>query len=353
MEAGVGSTLVEQTETALGYADAGRPESFDRFATAQPDAALAQELSRLTNELLCGWLEASLENCEQALGLDLSRFRHHIAQLPLHRPAHPFWHALSHHLEAGIDAQDPELVLDWLAALQRWIDRPSGARTPYVASILAEGWEAANVARMRAYDQLDIRGDGTLIWPLLDPAEIEFHRQNIAEAMDLIRLHDPELGSEFDAFVVCIRLFTGRVLRGETSPATFGAVWLRVPEPQQDQVAYWLEHLTHEVSHLRLEALFMQERLVLNPYEERRFRAPIRDDPRPMRGVFHATFVLARIVRLFRRLSIVGMDKRLRDMLRLFELQFEIGIATLNSSDAKFSKNGAAIRDALPACCTS
>lgn len=333
--------------------DACLPEDLSRFAIVEPDGALAHELSAMTSALVQEWLLESLDNCGQALGLDLSRPRAAIAALSNQHPLPPFWHALSHHLESGIDAQDPELVLDWLAALNRRIAAPAGADAPYVASILSEDWETANVKRMRAYDQVNIRGEHTIVWPLLDQSEIDFHRGNIDEAMALIRRYDPELAAEFDAFVYCVRLFTGRVLRGETSPATFGAVWLRVPEPEQDQVSYWLEHLTHEVSHLRLEALFMQEPLVLNAYADQRFRAPIRDDPRPMRGVFHATFVLARIIRLFRRLSIAGMDKRLRDMLRLFELQFEIGIETLRHDDAKFSPDGAAIRDLMPACCTS
>jgi len=335
--------------------DARAPSSDDmsRFAIAEPNAELAHSLSAMTTELVKGWLAEYLANCEQALGLDLSDDRRHIVALPADKLLHPYWHALAHHLEAGIEAQNAELVLDWLASLRRWTATPRERKTPYIAGILAEGWESANVARMRTYDQLNIRGEPTKIWPIFDDSELKRHRTNIEKALDLIRQYDPELAGEFDAFVCCIRLFSGQVLRGETSPATFGAIWLRVPEPEQDQVAYWLEHLTHEVSHLRLEALFMQEVLVLNPYGDRHFRAPIRDDPRPLRGVFHATFVVARMIRLFRRLSIAGMDKRLRDMLRLFELQFEIGMATLRRDDACFSTDGAAIRDLLPACCLS
>ena len=354
MGTGIGSALIEKDPVPARSGTVG-PHCVElvRFAVAEPDAALARELSAMTGELVRGWLLEALDNCEHALGLDLARFRSHIVGLPGQTPFHPFWHALCHHLEAGIDAQDPDLVLDWLAAMRRWIDRPGKASSPYIESILCESWEVANVKRMRTYDQVDIRGEGTLVWPLLDPEVIAFHRRNIGEALDLIARFDPELSAEFDAFVVSIRLFSGRVLRGETSPATFGAIWLRVPEPEQDQVSYWLEHLSHEVGHLRLEALFMQEALVLNPYDELRFRAPIRDDARSMRGVFHATFVLARIIRLYRRLSLAGLDKRLRDMLRLFELQFEIGMNTLNSAEARFSANGAAIRNALPACCIS
>jgi HEXXH motif-containing protein len=42
--------------------------------------------------------------------------------------------------------------------------------------------------------------------------------------------------------------------------------------------------------------------MVLNSDDER-FTAPLRPDPRPMMGIFHATFVLSRVVRVFRRLA--------------------------------------------------
>lgn len=99
-------------------------------------------------------------------------------------------------------------------------------------------------------------------------------------------------------FVTHIKIFEGKVLRTDTSNISFGSMWLRVPEPEDDQVGYWIEHIVHEVSHLRLEAHFFLEKLVLNSGDEKIFRAPIRDDPRPMRGIFHTAFVLARMVRI-------------------------------------------------------
>jgi HEXXH motif-containing protein len=45
----------------------------------------------------------------------------------------------------------------------------------------------------------------------------------------------------------------------------------------------------------------LDERLVRNP-DSQRFASPLRSDPRPMDGVFHATFVCARLYLLYRRL---------------------------------------------------
>lgn len=59
----------------------------------------------------------------------------------------------------------------------------------------------------------------------------------------------------------------------------------------------------------------LDEPLVRNPNSER-FASPLRSDPRPMDGVFHATFVCARLYLLYRRLlerrpeGLSGFDRR-------------------------------------------
>lgn len=322
------------------------------FAGALPDAQSSGALVAYVTQLFKGLLLDFLSNAESALVEDLSDLRAFVQRHPDTARLEPELFCIAYHLRQGIETNDADMVYDWLARMRR-MDARRRRHAPFIASVLAEEWEHASVARMREYDQRNIRGESTLVWPILERSELAFHRRNIRAALDLLKTHDEESYAEFEAFVHCIRLFQGRVLRGETSLQSFGAVWLRVPEREQDQIAYWLEHLVHEVAHLRLESVFMLERLVLNPLSEKRYRAPIRDDPRPMRGVFHATFVLARIIRVFRRLSLAGMDKRLRDPLRLFELQFEIGMASLHHPEARFSATGRRIRDALPACCVS
>lgn len=324
-----------------------------RFSTAIPDARLNRELSASVSRLIKGLMIEMLENCEASLRIDLQPCKTYIVKLPDERKLRPEIFTIATHLQHGIAEQDADLVYDWLSRLARLAGRASHADLPLVSSVLSEYWEHASVAAMRKYDQTNIRGEKTIVWPILDEATMDVHRRNIDQALALIGQYDPDCYDEFDAFVVCIKLFQGQVLRGETSKMSYGAIWLRQPEPETDQVAYWIEHIVHEISHLRLEAVFMHEQLVLNPPTEKRFRAPIRDDPRPMRGVFHACFVLARIIRIFRRMSIAGYDKRFRDQLRLFELQFEIGSASVHDPAARLSENGIKIRDSLAPCCVS
>ncbi len=57
---------------------------------------------------------------------------------------------------------------------------------------------------------------------------------------------------------------------------------------------YFLDHITHETSHLVLHTLMNVDPLITNGHAQR-FDAPIRPDPRPLYGIYHATFVLSRI----------------------------------------------------------
>ena len=62
-----------------------------------------------------------------------------------------------------------------------------------------------------------------------------------------------------------------------------------------------IQVLVHEAAHLLLFAHSIAEPLVTNAIEER-YASPLRPDPRPMDGVFHATFVSARLYYVNKRL---------------------------------------------------
>lgn len=62
------------------------------------------------------------------------------------------------------------------------------------------------------------------------------------------------------------------------------------------------EVLAHEAGHALLFGLTVDEPLVLNPDDEL-FASPLRRDPRPMDGIFHATFVSARMAFAMERLA--------------------------------------------------
>ncbi|MGH3904507.1 MAG: aKG-HExxH-type peptide beta-hydroxylase [Pseudonocardiaceae bacterium] len=101
---------------------------------------------------------------------------------------------------------------------------------------------------------------------------------------------DPELHAEFETVVGALRLFRGRAARGITSVRCFGLVFLRLPDPgpeAEESLMYFLDHITHETSHLVLHTLMNVDPLITNGHAQR-FDAPIRPDPRPLYGIYHA-----------------------------------------------------------------
>jgi hypothetical protein len=130
----------------------------------------------------------------------------------------------------------------------------------------------------------------------------------LQQALSLISSLDLGISDELLNYVATIKPFTGRVVRGMTSVRTFGIIYIRLPDgvPSIDEILlYFVDHLTHEVSHLHLHTLMNVDPLLTNPDSER-FSAPIRKDLRPLYGIYHATFVLSRIVRTLGRLKAVN-----------------------------------------------
>ena len=107
------------------------------------------------------------------------------------------------------------------------------------------------------------------------------------------------LKQEFEAFVTRIKLYAGKVLESTTSARFFGAIYLGLPY-EEDTFLIYLRNIVHELSHLHLFAMMAQDPLILNG-EQERYASPLRPDKRPMIGIFHASYVLSRMVRILRR----------------------------------------------------
>jgi len=125
----------------------------------------------------------------------------------------------------------------------------------------------------------------------------------VTQALDLIGQTDAALAAEIRSLIVLVigsaPLTPAMSFGGVTSLTLWGAVTLNTELHRTPlEIA---EGLVHEGAHTLLFGYAADERLVRNPDSER-FASPLRPDPRPMDGVFHATFVCARLHLLYRRL---------------------------------------------------
>ena len=78
--------------------------------------------------------------------------------------------------------------------------------------------------------------------------------------------------------------------------------------PPRGRLLSLLETLAHEAAHSLLFGIQISGPLVLNP-DDARFASPLRVDLRPMDGVYHATFVSARMHFAMQELLASGLLK--------------------------------------------
>lgn len=142
--------------------------------------------------------------------------------------------------------------------------------------------------------------DPTMVLPFLapEPAAAEHTHHCICAALDLMAKTIPHLAEEFYALVNEIVLAgsaKGKAemrFDGASSYMLWGALFLNADEKKS--VLEMMETLVHESSHSLLFGMCTEEALV-NNNDEATFRSPLRPDPRPMDGIYHATYVSARM----------------------------------------------------------
>ena len=131
-----------------------------------------------------------------------------------------------------------------------------------------------------------------------DPEQSRKTRKCILKALELMERILPELYQEIRTIIAEILLAAAPKdpgayrFDGASSYQLWGAVTLNTDEDKSDIAM--LEALAHECGHCLLFGLTIEEPLVLNDDRER-YKSPLRTDPRPMDGIYHATFVSARM----------------------------------------------------------
>lgn len=131
-----------------------------------------------------------------------------------------------------------------------------------------------------------------------EAAASERCRQSIERGLGMMDGIAPALAGEFRALVGEILLAAPNTepgsmrFDGVSSYQLWGALTLSVEEQKSD--LEMMETLAHEAAHSFLFGLMAHETLVTNADDDL-YASPLRSDPRPMDGIFHATFVSARM----------------------------------------------------------
>lgn len=137
------------------------------------------------------------------------------------------------------------------------------------------------------------------------PAAAASCRAQIKEAFALMSAGDPELAAEIRALLRQIILAAGNedpkalTFDGASAFMLWGAIIINAN--RSDGPLAMVQMLAHESAHNLLFGFSAEGPLVENTADEL-YPSPLRADPRPMDGIYHATFVTARMHRAVRQL---------------------------------------------------
>lgn len=248
----------------------------------------------------------------------------------------PEFHALYDSLLNSVKNKNIELILKNINKLESII---KNVTTLFSINTLSQNeWENEILEDLRKQNE-DVTGNLPEL-SAVEKSQIELYLPYITNSINLIKEADSLFFNEYSHYVSEIKLFSSNLLVGMTDPRVYGTIFIATPPKNVDPEIYFCEHIIHETSHLHLYTLFALDPLILNDPEER-FSAPIRPDPRPMYGIFHATFVLSRMVRIFKKISSMKDKEKYLEFFELFHSQFKNGYETIKNHGklTKFGKN--------------
>ncbi|MCU0325862.1 MAG: HEXXH motif-containing putative peptide modification protein [Spirosomaceae bacterium] len=315
-----------------------------KLFTSQPFGESARLLRLNYQKLLLVNLQGYFDSIDNLLKIDLSEPKAKLDRLNVERRFSPLIYSIFTKLSKACQEKNLTNAIDSIHQINISPENCFYNDDFDFTTILTERWEDEFVNRIRNENVPNKSNETLLILPILNKNLT--HYVNIYNDLNKRLANiDFELKLEIDYLVSRLKLFNGKSLKAATSASIFGAIYLKLPPKSEDDFTYFADHIIHETSHLTLDILLSFDKIVLNENHER-FKAPIRIDPRPMFGIFHATFVLSRMVRIFQRLAQESKEKAILERLGIFKRQFNEGLETVEKY-AVLSDNGKQIKDSL------
>ncbi len=136
--------------------------------------------------------------------------------------------------------------------------------------------------------------------------------QNLTEGYDYIKKCAEEIYKEVLVVIKGITIVSGRRFVG-SSDIWYQGIAVFNPDDTWTPITF-ADHIIHEAAHLLLHASNEMHPVMHNPFELHN-DSPIRPDPRPLYGTFHATFVFMRLAQFFE--VVVASDQSEEVMFRL------------------------------------
>jgi hypothetical protein len=257
----------------------------------EPDARRAALLTRLMHAQLAASLSHIRDRADGIVEFDRAGLDRTIRLLESGGTLPPATFADYYELVPALAEGDEDRARPLFGALAAAEPVPPGLR------VVALGDDRLGAASER-YARL-MNGDPSMPLGFLPPsAELAADfRTRLARGFDLMERAIPELAGEIRAIINEVVIVAGDRTKkfqfdGGSHFQLWGALFLNAEYHQTDLAV--VEVLAHECAHSLLFGFCTEEPLVLNRDDEL-YTSPLRPDPRPMDGIYHATFVSARM----------------------------------------------------------
>jgi HEXXH motif-containing protein len=296
----------------------------------EPNSRRAHFLDQRMRQGLADSLRHILNQANGQLAISEEPFEKFLRGLES-RPISPL--AFSFYCDAVLAIEDDD-VAKASRLLGELIQLPPHPGGPAVTSLADPGQDAAARRIVRFIDT-----DPTIKFEVFAPSREAVERTHAAidAAFALMDAGDPAQAAEIRALLREIVMAAGTedpkalTFDGASSFMLWGAIIINANR-RGDELEM-AQKLTHESSHNLLFGLSADESMVENSDEEL-YSSPLRTDARPMDGIYHATFVTARMHRVVRHLLESGvlsasLQEKARTELAGNRRLFEQGIAVV------------------------
>jgi len=300
----------------------------DNLHAFAPSAERVLFLDQRMRSRLGDSLRHILAQGDGILSVPQDRFQKFLTDLEAH-PVSPLAFSFYNDAVLAIEEDDIESASGLLTELTRLPARTSGLE---ILELTDPNHDAIGARYARFLNE-----DPSIKFEIFPPSQqvAANCRAQIRDAFALLDAGDPELAGELRALLREIILAAGTkdpkamTFDGASSFMLWGAIILNAD--RSDGALGMVQMLAHESAHNLLFGFSADQSLVENAPEEL-FSSPLRKDPRPMDGIYHATFVTARMYRVVQQLLDSGVldatakekaQKDLVDNARLFKQGIE------------------------------
>ena len=167
----------------------------------------------------------------------------------------------------------------------------------------------------------------------LSAREFDKVKKSLLRCLKILECASPHFFIEFHELVSEVLILKAEGLKGGSSSDVFGMIYKCYLDKWKTCTDI-LDFLIHEQSHLYIHLLNKDDPLVLNPLE--RYEAPLRKEKRPLMGIYHATFVLARMQYVLNKalaLNEIPENEKeyCEELITYYKKRFQVGFTTLQN----------------------